>query len=157
MVPSPPFWKFFRKLPTHSKPPKLTIVSKLQIMDLNDIWQSIINPSLYICPINLLKFFKFTSSIQRFWWSSGMIPEKVTWVRFPVRISTVFSKLAQSNDLIFQFLIEYWHICFDKFSYRISDQEISYQELCSAILFKFCNFSQIFSFLYADLAIPRKI
>ena len=46
-------------------------------------------------------------SIQRVWWFSGMIPEKVTWVRFPVRISPVFSKLAQSNDLIFQFLIEY--------------------------------------------------
>ena len=90
-------------------------------------------------------------------WSSGMIPEKMTWVWFPARISTVYSKPLPINDLVFQFLIKYWHIGSYKFSYRISDKDISDQELCLAMLFKFCNFYPIFSFLDADLAIRRKI
>ena len=85
-----------------------------------------------------------------------MIPKKVTWVQFPARISTVYSKPLPINDLVFQFLIKHWHICYYKFLYRISDQEISNQELCTAMLHKLCNFSPIFSFLYADLAIPEK-
>ena len=88
----------------------------------------------------------------RSWGSTGMIPEKVTRVQFPARISTVYSKLLPINELIFQFLIKYLRICSYKFSYRTSDQEIS-----SAMLYKFCNFSPIFSIFYADLAIPRKI
>ena len=96
-------------------------------------------------------------SRQRSWWSSGMIPNRVTWIQSPARISIVYSKLLQINNLDFQFLIKHWHTCSYKFPYRILDQEIWDQELCSAILYKFCNFSPIFSFLYADLAIPRKI
>ena len=39
---------------------------------------------------------------QKSWWFSGMIPEKVTWVRFPARINAVYSKLPSINDqLIF--------------------------------------------------------
>ena len=34
---------------------------------------------------------------------------------------------------------------------------MSDQEICSAMLYEFLNFSPIFSFFYADLAIPRKI
>ena len=39
--------------------------------------------------------------LQKSWWSSGMIPEKVTRVRFPGRINTVYSKLPPINDLFF--------------------------------------------------------
>ena len=85
-------------------------------------------------------------------WSTGMIPEKVTWVQFSARISTVYSKLLSINDLFFKFSIKLFHICSDKFSYRISDLEI-----CSAMLCKFCNFSPIFSIFYANLAIPTKV
>ena len=70
----------------------------------------------------------------RSWWSSGMIPEKMSWVWFPARISTVYSKLPSVNALVFKFLVKYLHICSYKFSYRISDQEI-----CSAMLCWFCN------------------
>ena len=58
---------------------------------------------------------------MRFWWSVGMVPVKVTWVQFPARISTAYSKLLPINDLI---LIKHLHICSYKFSYRMSDQEI---------------------------------
>ena len=33
-----------------------------------------------------------------------MIPEKVTWVRFPARINTVYSKLPPINDLFLNIL-----------------------------------------------------
>ena len=69
-----------------------------------------------------------TVSMQKSWWSSGMIPKKVTWVQFAATISTVCSKLLQNNDLVFQFLVKHRHICSYKFPYRISDQEISDQE-----------------------------
>ena len=81
-----------------------------------------------------------------------MIPEKVIWVRFPAWISTVYIKLLPINDLVFQFLIKYLHICCYKFSYRISNQEIR-----SAMPFRFCNFPPTFSFFEADLAILRKM
>ena len=70
---------------------------------------------------------------------SGMITEKMTWVRFPARISAVYSKLFPINETVFQFLIKRLHICSDIFSLLFS------------------NFSPIFSFFYGDLAIPRKI
>ena len=80
-----------------------------------------------------------------------MISEKVTWVQFPGRISTFRSKLPPINDSAFQFLVKHLHICSYKFSYRKSDPEIY-----SAMLNKFCIFSPIFKFFYADLAILRK-
>ena len=52
-----------------------------------------------------------------------MIPEKVTKVRFPSKISAVHSKLLPINDLVFQFLIKHLDICY-KFSYKMSDQKI---------------------------------
>ena len=42
--------------------------------------------------------------LQKSWWSSGMIPEKVTWVLFPARINTVYSKLPPINDLFLKIL-----------------------------------------------------
>ena len=45
-----------------------------------------------------------TVPMQRSWWSSGMISEKVTWDQFPARISTAYSKILQFNDLVFFFL-----------------------------------------------------
>ena len=42
--------------------------------------------------------------LQKSWWSSGMIPEKVTWVQFPARINTVYSKLPPINDLFLKIL-----------------------------------------------------
>ena len=69
-----------------------------------------------------------------------MIPKRVTWIRFPAKISVVYSKLIAINDLLFQFSIKHLHIwiCY-KLSYRISDQEIY-----SGILYKFCIFSPFF-------------
>ena len=69
--PSPPFWKFFKKLPTHSTPLfKLTAVSKygkLEIMDWNIYGMclfllKIFSQSIFICPINMPKLFKSPSS-----------------------------------------------------------------------------------------------
>ena len=73
MVPSPPYWKFFRKLSTHSTSLcKLMTVSKygkLQMMaDSNWImygisfFVKILLQSIFICPINLPKFFQFPNS-----------------------------------------------------------------------------------------------
>ena len=33
-----------------------------------------------------------------------------TWVQFPVRISTVYSKLLPINDLVFNFLTKYLYM-----------------------------------------------
>ena len=57
--------------------------------------------------------------LQKSWWSSGMIPEKVTWVQFPARINTVYSKLPPINDLFLKILnqTDIYH----RFSCRISD------------------------------------
>ena len=51
-----------------------------------------------------------------------MIPEKVTWIQFSARISTVYSEFFSINELVFQFSIKNLHICSYKFSYRISDR-----------------------------------
>ena len=45
----------------------------------------------------------------RSWWTSGMIPEKVTWVQFPATTSTVYSELLPLKDLVFIFLIKHQH------------------------------------------------
>ena len=37
--------------------------------------------------------------LQKSWWSSSIIPKKVTWVLFPARINTLYSKLPPINDL----------------------------------------------------------
>ena len=84
-----------------------------------------------------------------------MIPEKVTWVRFPARINTVYSKLSPINDLFLKilnqtliftidFLAEYW---IRKF----------FQLCCMRIQFVKSNsstFPPTFWIFYADLAIP---
>ena len=70
-----------------------------------------------------------------------MISVNVIWVQISGRIGTVFSKLLPVNKLSFSFLIKHLHICYN-FFYKISDQEI-----CSAMLYKFCNFSPFFIFL----------
>ena len=74
-----------------------------------------------------------------------MIPKKAPWVQFPARVSTFCSKLIFNQTCAY--------ICSYKCLYRISNQEIS----CSAMPYKFCNFSSMFSSFYVDLAIPRKI
>ena len=91
-----------------------------------------------ISSLKSVSFKLYWKYLARSWWSSAMIPEKEAWVQFPTRISVVYSKLLPVNGLIFQFLMKHLHICY-KFSYRTSDQEI-----CSAILYKFCKFSPIF-------------
>ena len=90
---------------------------------------------------DICSFKLYWQYLCRSWYSSGMIPEKVTWVQFPSRISTVYNKLLRINNLVFQFLIEHPHICFYKFSYRTSDQEI-----CSGMLQFFHSFVLIWSF-----------
>ena len=39
-----------------------------------------------------------------------MIPEKVTWVRSPTRINTIYSKLPPVNDLLSTFLIKHSYL-----------------------------------------------
>ena len=77
-----------------------------------------------------------------------MIPEKVTWVRLPARISAAYRKLLPLNNSVFQFSIKHLHICY-KFSYRISDQEVCLALLNQNIVLqnKFCNFSPNFFIL----------
>ena len=48
-----------------------------------------------------------------------VVPEKMIWVQFLSRNTTVYSKLLPINDLVFKFLIKHLHICSYKFSYRI--------------------------------------
>ena len=79
-----------------------------------------------------------------------MLPEKVTWVQFPARISDIYTKLLPINDLVFQFLIIHLDSCY-QFSYRKPDQKI-----CLAMLHKFCDFSSIFLFCHVHLVIPEK-
>ena len=54
---------------------------------------------------NICSYKHYWQYLCRSWWSSGMIPEKVTWVQFITRINTVCSKLLPSNNFIFQYLI----------------------------------------------------
>ena len=81
-----------------------------------------------------------------------MIPEKVTSVQSPARISSAYSKLLPINDSVFQFLIKHWHICSHKFLYRISNQEISDQELSSTMLYKLFVSCHYHHFLFVCLA-----
>ena len=62
-----------------------------------------------------------------------MIPEKVTWVRFPARINTVYSKLPPINDLFLKILnqTDIYH----RFSCRISNQKIFSAMLHQNIVF----------------------
>ena len=81
---------------------------------------------------------------------NGMIPEKVTWVRFPARINTVYGKLPPINDLFLKILIDICHI----FLCRILDQNIfSTMQLHQNLVRqnKFFNFSP--NFLYYFLLI----
>ena len=87
------------------------------------------------------------------WGSTGMIPEKVTWVQLPTRISTVYSKLLQINELIFQFLIKHMYI-FAPINFLTEYQIRKYVQLC---FISSATFLQFFSIFYADLAIRRKI
>ena len=45
--------------------------------------------------------------LEKSWWSSGMIGEKVTWVRFPARINAVYIKLPPSSDFLKIFIHRY--------------------------------------------------
>ena len=96
--------------------------------------------------------------LQKSWWSNGMIPEKVTWVQFPARINTVYSKLPPINDL-FSKIFNQTDIC-HRLSHRISGQKSFWAMLHQNIVCqnKFFNFSpQLFAFFYADVAITRTI
>ena len=89
------------------------------------------------------------------WGSTGMIPGKVNWVQFPTKISTgtVYSKLLQINELIFQFLIKHMYI-FAPINFLTEYQIRKYVQLC---FISSATFLQFFSIFYADLAIRRKI
>ena len=63
------------------------------------------------------------------WWSSGMIPEKVTWVQFPARINTVCSKILPINNLIFQYLIKHSYISAVR-NFLTEYQIMKYVQLC---------------------------
>ena len=60
--------------------------------------------------------------LQKSWWSSGIISKKVTWVRFPPRINTVYSQLPPINDLFLKSLNQTY--ISKIFSCRMSDQKI---------------------------------
>ena len=81
--------------------------------------------------------------LQKSWWSSGMIPEKVTWVRFPARINTVYSKLSPITDLFLKILNQTGICQVFRCSCRISDQKIFSAMLHQNIVHqnKFFNFS----------------
>ena len=103
-----------------------------------------------ISSLKSVSFKLYWKYLARSWWSSAMIPEKEAWVQFPTRISFVYSKLLPVNGLIFQFLMKHLYICY-RFSYRTSDQEI-----CSAILYKFCNFPPIFFIIFSCFGYSKK-
>ena len=75
-----------------------------------------------------------------------MIPEKVTWVRFPARINTVYSKLPPINDLFLKILNQTSICQVFRCSCRISDQKIVSAMLHQNIAHqnKFFNFSANF-------------
>ena len=79
-------------------------------------------------------------------WSAGMIPEKVTWIQFSARISTVYSKPLPINDLIFQFLIKHLHICSYKF--LIEYQIRKYVQLCCVSSTTFSQYFQSFMLIW---------
>ena len=87
-----------------------------------------------------------------------MIPEKVTWVRFPARINTVYSKLPPINDLFLnilnqtyiftiKFLPEYQ---IRKFFSYVASEYSSLKEIVQL-------FVQLFLFFYTNFAIPKTI
>ena len=71
-----------------------------------------------------------------------MIPEKVTWVQFPARINTVYSKLPPINDLFLKILNQ-TDIC-HRFSFRISDQKF----FSAMLLQNIVHWNKFFNFLY---------
>ena len=87
-----------------------------------------------------------------------MIPEKVTWVRFPARINTVYSKLPPINDLFLKILNQTQIFAMD-FLVECQIRKF-YQLCCIRIQFIKTNsstFPQTFCIFYADLAIPIRI
>ena len=82
--------------------------------------------------------------LQKSWLSSNVIPEKVTWVWFPARINTFYSKLPPVNYLLLKVLNQ-TGIC-HRFSCRISDQKTFSAMLHQNIVRqnKFFNFSPNF-------------
>ena len=87
-----------------------------------------------------------------------MIPEKVTWVRFPARINTVYSKLPPINDLFLKILNQTQIFAIDFLvEYQIRK---FFQLCCIRIQFVKTNsstFPPTFCIFYADLAIPITI
>ena len=79
--------------------------------------------------------------LQKSWCSSGIISEKVTWVRFSARINTVYSQLPPINDLFLKSLNQTY--ISQRFSCRMSDQKIFSAMLHQNIVHqnKFFNFS----------------
>ena len=73
--------------------------------------------AIWFCSLEL-----YGKYLQKSWWSSGMIREKVTWVRFITRINAVYSKLPPINDLFLKILNQ--TDVFHRLSFRISDQKI---------------------------------
>ena len=55
--------------------------------------------AIWFCSLEL-----YWQYLHKSWWSSGMIPENVTWVRFLARINTVYSKLSPIKDLFLKIL-----------------------------------------------------
>ena len=80
----------------------------------------------------------------RSWWSSGMIPEKVTWVQFLARINTVCSKLLPMNNLFFQYLIKHSYI-FALMNFLTEYQITKYVQLCCI---SFATFFEFFHFFF---------
>ena len=87
----------------------------------------------------------FPAVLCRSQWSSVMIPEKVTWVQFPDRISTVYSKLLPINNLVFKFLIKHSYI-FAFISFLTKYQIRKNVQICCI---SSATFLQFFSLFYA--------
>ena len=81
---------------------------------------------------------------MRSWWSASMISKKVTWLKFPARISTVYtvySTLIPNNELVFKFLIKVYIFASIKFLTEYLTRK--YAQLCcinSATFFQFFHY-----------------
>ena len=117
-------------------------VFKLKVVLNFLLWKVFIYISILISICSCKLYWQYPC---RSWWSSDMIPENVTWVQFSARISTAYSKILPINGLVFQFLIKHLHVCCYKFSYRISDQDIS-----PAMLYKYHITHKLVSTIYQE-------
>ena len=96
--------------------------------------------------------------LQKCWWTSGMIPENLTWIRFSASINTAYSNAPPINDSFLKFLNQTQIFALDflaEYHIRKCFQYVASKYSSSKQILQV--FFQLFTFFYADLAIPRTI